>query len=444
MSVSLFSNVNDRFVFDTVKSDYVRALRYLREKQCKENREMKASHYAARAAEQGALMDGETAALGNGQFVTAAGEAWYQYRCKKIKVTARVDSLPTCYNALPVTLGEEDYKHYVAARSHQTAKLAESLGDKELDEDDELPAVRPIPARDAFFLEPKTHRLLSQSLARPCVPSLEPMYPNSLGKWITYSPQGIRRAADPRTVDGGTFNLDDLPISTTPADWDQGGIYERELLDRWELLTTSVRGGEAIAIELYNKIIRNLKKKSNPQLNSVSNFFPSMQGLPAFVQGPLNFLQSFWYYIQQYGHICSILVGTAIILNLVKWIANVAFRLFSAPVSGNPFVHIITAFFPHFRSFLGSPGSFCRRRCGVGSYSNPVAELSGRRQELMEKYAEEMAERVCQKLRDKGVSDAAAAARYPDLKDAVEAGVMHRAEMDYGGATAPLRGEIRR
>ncbi len=444
VSVSLFSNVNDRFVFDTVTSDYVRALRYMREKQCEENREMKASRYAARAAEQGALMDGETAALGDGQFVTAAGEAWYQYRCKRIKVTARVDKFRGCYNALPVTLGEEDYKHYVAARSHQTAKLAEGLEDgDELEETDE-PVVRPIPARDAFFLEPKTHRLLSQSLTRPCVPSLEPMYKNALGKWITYSGQGIRRAADPRTVEGGTFDLDDLPTtSPTSADWDLGGIYERSLLDRWELLTTSVRGGEAIAIDLYNKIIRNLKEKSNPQLNTVSDFFPSMQGLPAFVKGPLNFLQSFWFYVQQYGHICSILVGTAIILNLLKWGMNVAFRLFSAPVTANPFMHVVTAFFPHFRSFLSSPGSFCSRRCGVRAYQSPTSELSGRRQELMEKYAEETAERVYQKLREEGVSGAVDAARYPNLKDSVEMSILRKMEgEDHHGATAPLRGDI--
>ncbi len=433
VSIATYSNAKDSYLYGEMGKNMVRALRALREQQCKANKKTKTGRYAARAAEQGAVMNGETASLGRDQFVTSAGEAWYQYRCKRIMVTARTTNDGMCYNSLPVTMGEEDYKEYVALRTRQHLHLHQGR------EGDSIPPLQTTP-RNGFFLEPKTKRLLSHSMAEPCLLPFSPMFQNAVGRWVYYTAQGIQMAAEPRMVSGEALDLNKVLQNDDVINWDEGGIYAGDLLRRWERVTTRPKGGIAIAADLYEKMMEEMTGKNKARIGSVSDIFPDLKGLPEFVRGPLGFFQSFWFYVQQYGHICSIVVGTAIILNLVKWVANVVFRLFSAPVTANPFVHILTAFFPQFRSFLRHPSDFCGRSCGVRTYSAP--ELSRRQQELMESYAELTAERLYQKLLSAGVHDVYTAKAYPHLRRTVEDEVRQQLEEDEGNdsPTSPLKG----
>ncbi len=433
VSIATYSNTKDSYLYGEMGKNMVRALRALREEQCKVNKKTKTGRYAARAAEQGAVMNGETASLGRDQFVTAAGEAWYQYRCKRIMVTARRTDDGLCYNSLPVTMSEEDYKEYVALRTRQ------HLHQHQGKEGDSIPPLQTT-ARNGFFLEPKTKRLLSHSMAEPCLLPFSSMFQNAVGRWVYYTAQGIQMAAEPRVVSGEALDLNKVLENSDVINWDEGGIYAGDLIRRWEQVTTRPKGGTAIAADLYEKMLEEMAGANKARVRSVSDIFPDLKGLPEFVRGPLGFFQSFWFYVQQYGHICSIVVGTAIILNLVKWVANVVFRLFSAPVTANPFVHILTAFFPQFRSFLRRPGDFCGRSCGVRTYAAP--ELSQRQQELMESYAELTAERLYQKLLAAGVHDVYTAKAYPHLKRTVADKVRQQLEEDEGNdsPTSPLKG----
>ncbi len=246
VSIATYSNVKDSFLYDTVHKDRIKALTALREQQCRADRNEKASRYALQAAEQGAVIDGETAGLGKGQFITAAGEAWYQYRCRPITDTARLPQ-GKCYSALPVTMREEDYLHYVRARveggqsrypASEPPKDCAGAGEDSPEGADggEIPGNhnRHLPARDAFFLEPRTHRLLTTGLEEPCAPPLLPLYKNLHGRWVSYSSDALRIAADPLATNGEAFDLDQIVQRKKDIDWENGGIYTWEVIEGFE------------------------------------------------------------------------------------------------------------------------------------------------------------------------------------------------------------------
>ncbi len=195
--MATYSNTKDSYLYDEMGKNLIRALRALREEQCKANKRTKTGRYAARAAEQGAVMNGETASLGRDQFVTSAGRAWYQYRCKRIMVTARTTNDGMCYNSLPVFMGEEDYKEYVALCTRQHLHLHQGK------EGDSIPPPQTTP-RNRFFLESKTKRLLSHSMAEPChacSPSLQ-CFRTPLGAGFTTPPKEFRWPPNPEWSPG--------------------------------------------------------------------------------------------------------------------------------------------------------------------------------------------------------------------------------------------------
>ena len=114
------------------------------------------------AAEQRVSLDGEIASLGNGVFVTAAGDAWYRYSCKKILVYAK--QLPACYAALPVIVTKTDRNYYFSAKG--------TVDDN----------------NTQFFITPHSHLLTTTGIELDCVPEVAPVYRGSTGKWLRASP----------------------------------------------------------------------------------------------------------------------------------------------------------------------------------------------------------------------------------------------------------------
>ena len=152
-------------------------------------------------AEQHGAVDGDTAALGGGYFLTVAGEAYYRYQCRRRIVTAR----PTkdCYAALPIDLEPNDALQFV------------HLKDIEVNETE-------------FFLEPTSRVITTRGIKIPCSSTFAPLYAGINGPWIR-AEEFLTTAEVPESLDHSDFSA--LPIndeSELSFDFEEGGIYTKE------------------------------------------------------------------------------------------------------------------------------------------------------------------------------------------------------------------------
>ena len=114
MSIISYVNQQDRFLYQEIIEEIKKQLWHSRQQQCQRELGRRRGEYARQAAEQQAVLDGETAMIAPNYFVTSAGEVWYAYHCRPIVVKANPRS--DCYSALPVVLKEEDVWIYLQNR----------------------------------------------------------------------------------------------------------------------------------------------------------------------------------------------------------------------------------------------------------------------------------------------------------------------------------------
>jgi hypothetical protein len=58
------------------------------------------------------------------------------------------------------------------------------------------------------------------------------------------------------------------------------------------------------------------------------------------------FLDKVWALVEQYGQVCSVIVGTGIVFRMLTWCWGVFLRLTSTPQTANLALHVVAAFFP--------------------------------------------------------------------------------------------------
>ena len=200
MSPTTYANQQDSFIFHKLIEEMNTRFQLAQKARCMEAQVKATAEYARRAAEQHAIMDGETVHLGSGQFVTASGEVWYHYQCYPLKVRAR--EADGCYGSLPVTLSKVDYDRYRKARRRPNVT----------DADPERAKPTVFTAKDnAFFLEPRTHRLTTVAVPSKCVTPFVPLYENVYGEWIAYDSKAFSRAPHPGTIEGTAWKLNRPP-----------------------------------------------------------------------------------------------------------------------------------------------------------------------------------------------------------------------------------------
>ncbi len=117
MSSALYSTAKDEYLYADIYNKLAEGFAALRQEQCLEDIKIRGGEYARHAAEQNAIMDGQTAYLGGRHFVSAAGEIWLSYYCRPITVRARRKQ--GCYDALPITLQPHNYDRYVTTRQYR-------------------------------------------------------------------------------------------------------------------------------------------------------------------------------------------------------------------------------------------------------------------------------------------------------------------------------------
>ncbi len=397
ISITTYSNAKDKWLFSQTTKERNEALLALQQRECKRDVRVRAGQYALRAAEQGALADGETASLGDGHFITSSGEVFYSYRCCPITVRARQTSDNKCYDALPVTLREADYQAYYKSRgfaeAESKAKLARNRARQNAsapstpndDSGSRLRKDQPVP-RDGFFMEPKTHRLLTTANQIICSPPFHPIYRNAMHNWLEYSPSNYRMAAPPIVAAGEKFDLDTLLIDTVDErDYEDGGPASFIDMRAFEIYTQAPRGGTATAIQIWE----NTAQDSSPY--GAEHFFPDLGGLNETIQsGALGFLSWFYTFMEVWGKVCSFFIGTYLAYQLLSWVGGVVCRLLTLRAAGNPCMHVIYVCCPSFGDLIRQPGNIVRQLCFPKPFRPPkTREDAERGSYVMVKLTEE-------------------------------------------------------
>lgn len=328
----LYTNQKLHYVYEHLKTSLQTAVLAIRQESCKKDILHKAQEYANRAAEQRSVVDGDTVQIDGATFGTAAGEVWWVYHCRPILVIGR----PTpgvCFDALPVHLNNRDLKRVLENRLRPTA-----VSDVTLSDEDVLKAKNDT-ATYGFFLEPRTHRLLTASVAGECVPFMSPLYQNTAGLWIEYR-GGFAKHETPRTLSWAV----NASVDTNLHDYyPEGGIYAGDMIRKFEKHHQARRMEQGFV----QNILQGVKPAHNYGGGTSSNFYEHLPGMPSpSVLKGINSLAWFWEFIDHYGRICGLAIGTAIIIKCLTFLLGVVTRLLSTPQHPSYCIHCVGACLP--------------------------------------------------------------------------------------------------
>jgi hypothetical protein len=353
MSVTTYVNHQDSFVYHNLLDTIEEEVSAVRLEQCRKESSRRSGEYARKAAEQHAIQDGETTHLGSGLFATAAGEVWYRYRCKRILVQAKTSS--ECYDALPIMLREEDYRHIVEAQRDQNTSL---------------------PLKPEFFLEPRTHRVLTTASVRPCAPPFSPLYKNARGNWVATTGSLLYQAPAPTLIDGTEW-LNRTEENFRDFDFEAGGIYTAEDIKRMEQFSQAPRLQQGVISKMTEQAEYTFQP-GRPLYGA--SFFPDMPN-----QEALSFFDVagwLWGLFQHYGNFCSAIIGTGLLIKFGVWVTGVVIRLYSPRQPGFGLVfHFVSSIFPSLRDYArdradgkGQGGIGILRACCGSCHGNEEEE----------------------------------------------------------------------
>ncbi len=352
MSVATYANQQDSFLYQELEEQIAESILQTQTETCQQDRERTHSDYAQRAAEQQAISDGETVRIGGNQFVTAAGEVWYHYQCRPVLVRAR-KSLD-CHSSLPVSMTTKDFEQYLQQRGISVGENHDNANQLYYTRDNQ------------FFMEPKTRRLVTVSSPSECAKPFAPVYQNQRGDWLAYDAPGFHIAPPPAWMDKLVWDFSP-PQTTTRHDFGDGGIYTAQQIASMDKFSQAPRAREGVAAVLTNQYQGTLTSLSSVP---ATGFFPELPPAPQFNK-IYSYFQWIWDLIEKYGQICSVLVGTALIVKILVWLLGVLLRLATIPLTGNLCVHIAGALFPSFRDFLREPAQKFRRFFNIRYNAKP-------------------------------------------------------------------------
>ncbi len=263
-----------------------------------------------------------------------------------------------CFNALEVKLPNREEQLY---RQYHNLNTEDARGNRP-----ELPR---------FFLEPKTHRLLTTAKEEKCLDALAPLYKNNQGKWVAVKSSGLDLAVPPVRLEDG-FS-DGFQYAKSHIDAAEGGVYDPTTR---EAITYYLQVGQA-EIAVLGGMVRQYQSKHHGRLYTpddeldMNGFFANAPSSDA-----LNFLTSMnwaWWYLVQYGRLASILLSCALLFRLLKYFIGVLTRICSPPKTPSSALHILGAFFPELTEFLVS-GKY-RPNGPRGPFREVVAACASRR-----------------------------------------------------------------
>ena len=201
LKLSNFITNRDDYVYHSITRKLKREFFSVLRDDCKESlRKTKTEHFLERQ-----LPGLHTYRLGGSNYLTAAGEVAYFYKCQPRLVAAiRAD---TCYDALPVEIANENatLTTYFQADGQETVVLK-------------------------FYLEPLTHRLTSVTKKVPCLSKFFARYQDIFGQWFAVTPS-IATTEPPGKLDLKTLRKRVSFSDSSNVDLSRGGIYEPDAVD---------------------------------------------------------------------------------------------------------------------------------------------------------------------------------------------------------------------
>ena len=298
MSTILFVKLRDEYLTRYTENLLQNAVRNMRHDMCEHDLLKDNRRWAAKAAEQQVVREGETVSFGDGNFATAAGEVWYQYMCKPVQVRAR--DTGHCYNALPVQMLDVDLANYNAIRQPKPSQRHQEM-------------VEPKTHHD-FFIEPNTHRLTTVAALMECGSYFQPMYQNRENDWIAQDPKIITMKA-PTTF--SQYVPESHIINDTLHDYVHGGFYTSTAINKMEEFNTFPN---AKAAQLWN-FIRQIKAPPLGQPFQPYHVFPTQ-----FPEIDLVELSGFWEFAAKWGDVAAITLVIVLLFRSLTWIIGLCLR----------------------------------------------------------------------------------------------------------------------
>ena len=283
MSILTYSNQQDGYLFGYLTKYIRRELRAVHFNVCQQREQERRGNYDALLAEQHGSIDGDTASLGNGFFVTQAGEAWYRFRCKRLTVTVRATE--ECYSALPVTLTTADLDSYLRQRGQPNASVE-------------------------LFVEAHSRRLTDRGIAVPCNEHFPASYAGLGKSWIQLRP-ALHFVPPPPVMDA--LALHQLHLEDPgDLDFEAGGIYVAQAVQAMEKHMQTKRAMQDVSFRLAKSAQQLGWSSSSP--SSAVAFTPDalLTALPS-----ISWWTPVWEFLKTWGAFTSIWVGLYHILVII-------------------------------------------------------------------------------------------------------------------------------
>ena len=319
LSIATYSNLKDDFLYGAVTNYLKLELSRVLQKACEDELADRQMAYGRLAAEQAAAVASSTAYLGRGRYVTAAGEAWYQYTCRPILATAL--DRPDCYEALPVQLAPKDLYVYLRTRG-----LVDPMNSYEIEELGQ--AKHPLRSTlPDFFVSPITRMVGTRAAARPCSPLFQPLYTNVRNQWIRATPS-IEVTTAPQELFANTTSHQ---ISPAPRyDMEGGGVYDVDKIRAHEMWMMNPSRGLSLINHLARKDAEGtLDRRHLGSRDPLTDLWPSMPWFPYS-----DTLWTIWEVAEAWSRVCMLALGAYVFIRILRFAMSRCIRIafgFSRP-----------------------------------------------------------------------------------------------------------------
>ena len=199
LKLSNFITNRDDFIYHEISRNLRCEFASVLHDNCKENFcKTKSEHFLDRQ-----MPNFHTYRLGGSNYLTAAGEVAYFYKCRpRLVVAIRAQ---TCYDALPVEVAQNNY----------------TLTSFKQEDGEQVIAPR-------FYIETLTHRITSVAKKVPCPSQFFARYKDIFGRWFAVTPQ-ISITNPPGTLD--FESLQKKANFDQDIDLSRGEVYDPDAID---------------------------------------------------------------------------------------------------------------------------------------------------------------------------------------------------------------------
>ena len=287
LKLSNFITNRDDFVYHEMTRKLRREFASILHDECKENlRKTKTEHFLDRE-----MPNFHTYRLGGSNYLTAAGEVTYFYKCRP-RLVAAIHA-QTCYDALPVEVASNNY----------------TLTSFTQEDGEEVVAPR-------FYIEPLTHRITTVAKKVPCLSQFFARYKDIFGQWFAVTPQ-LTITEPPGTLDLESLQKKVLFDSAFDIDLSKGGVYDPNAVDDLITWLEGNRRQEVVIHQLTDQVGDiNPGEYITPKLMFPAYTLPG-GSWHSFILGKI------WGAIRGLGEIFSTIFGLFIVGRLIWYLVKV-------------------------------------------------------------------------------------------------------------------------